>query len=70
MKQKDAYEQLCREYLGNCKVCDSCVAEVWCIENQVKKSRVPQKDCTEKLKEYFRQRKQVYFAKWSDAIPG
>ena len=57
MKQQDAYEQLCREYLGNCKICYSCVAEGWCIENQVKKSRVPQKDCVEKLKEYFRQRK-------------
>ena len=66
MKQKDAYEQLCREYLGNCKICDSCVAEGWCIENQVKKSRVPQKDCVEKLKEYFRQRKLFTIGEYCD----
>lgn len=58
MKMKDAYDLLIREYLGTLKPlsCDSCIAEFFCIENMYKKSRCPQRDCPERIKEYLRAR--------------
>ena len=55
MKQSDAYDLLCKEYLSKCREsgCDGCVAEFYCIENHLRKDRYPQNDCHEKLKKYF-----------------
>jgi len=33
------------------------MAELFCIENMYKKSRSPQEDCPERLKEYLRRRR-------------
>ena len=56
MDVKQAYDQLCREYIDSCKACDECVAEWWCIENQLRTGRAPQSNCPDKLKEYYRQK--------------
>ena len=57
MKQKEAYERLCKEYLSKCEEsgCDGCIAEFHCIENSLRSDKYPQKDCSEKLKKYLRQ---------------
>lgn len=57
MKKDDAYELLVKEYLSKCKEygCDSCIAEHYCIQNNLRTDRYPQKDCPNKLKEYFKQ---------------
>lgn len=59
MDIKTAYNQLIKEYLSKIEPfgCDSCVAEIFCIENMYKKGRCPQDDCPEKLKEYFRRKR-------------
>ena len=46
---------LIREYLSKCQEygCDSCIAEHYCIENDLRTDRYPQKDCPEKLKAYL-----------------
>ena len=54
MKQKYAYQLLVKEYLSKCKCCDECVAEGFCIRNQYKRGREPNKDCPKFLAEYFR----------------
>ena len=56
MRLSEAYDMLCKEYLSKLSEygCDGCVAEYYCIENQLRKDRFPQKDCVDKLKEYFR----------------
>jgi len=55
MKQSEAYDLLCKEYLSKCREsgCDGCVAEFYCVENNLRKDRYPQNDCHEKLKKYF-----------------
>lgn len=55
MKQSEAYDLLCKEYLSKCREsgCDGCVAEFYCIENHLRNDRYPQNDCPEKLKKYF-----------------
>lgn len=56
MKQKEAFELLCKEYLSKCKEsgCDGCVAQIYCIKNNLRKDRKPQEDCVKKLAEYFK----------------
>ena len=56
MKQREAYDRLCEEYLSKCKEtgCDGCIAEFYCIENNLRTDRYPQNDCPEKLKAYLR----------------
>ena len=56
MKQSEAYDRVIVEYLSKCKEtgCDGCIAEFYCIENNLRTDRYPQKDCPEKLKEYLR----------------
>ena len=56
MKQKEAYDRLCKEYLSKCKEigCDGCIAEYYCIENHLRTDCFPQKDCPEKIKDYLR----------------
>lgn len=46
---------LIREYLSKCQEygCDSCIAEYYCIENNLKTDRYPQKDCPEKIETYL-----------------
>jgi hypothetical protein len=57
MKKDDAYELLVKEYLSKCRDsgCDGCVAEYYCIKNNLRTDRYPQDDCSDKLKEYFKQ---------------
>lgn len=58
MNKNDAYELLVKEYIARCQYgCDSCMAEYWCTTNHLRTSRVPQKDCPEKLKRYLRERR-------------
>lgn len=59
MKMKDAYDLIIREYLGTLRPlgCDGCVAEFYCIKNMYKKSREPQNDCPDRIKEYLRYRR-------------
>ena len=56
MKKNDAYEHLVKDYLDKCKNagCDSCIAEHYCIQNNLRTDRYPQEDCPTKLKEYLR----------------
>lgn len=56
MKQKEAYDRICEEYLSKCKEvgCDGCIAEFYCIENGLRSDRYPQEDCPKKLKDYLR----------------
>lgn len=53
MKKDDAYDILCEEYLSKCNTCDECVAEYYCIENNLRDSKG---NCVEKIKGYFRNR--------------
>lgn len=54
----DAFELLIVEYLNKCREhgCDSCIAQIFCIENNLRKSRYPQDDCPDKIKKYLEQR--------------
>lgn len=56
MRQAEAYARLCKEYLSKCRDCgcDGCIAENYCIKNDLRTDRYPQKDCVEKLKAYLR----------------
>jgi len=56
MKQADAYTLMCKEYLSKCEEsgCDGCIAEHYCIKNNLRADRYPQKDCVNKLKAYLR----------------
>ena len=56
MNREKAYDRIIREYLGKCNEygCDGCIAEFYCIENNLRKDRYPQKDCSDKLKAYLR----------------
>lgn len=58
MKQSEAYELLRKEYLSKLQDigCDGCIAEYYCIENNLRKDRFPQADCSEKLKQYLQHR--------------
>ena len=56
MNKNEAYDYIVREYLHKCSCCDECISEYYCIENQLKKSRVPQEDCMDKIKDYLRSR--------------
>lgn len=57
MKQKDAYEHLCREYFGKCEGCDECVAECFCIVEGLKYGREPAEDCIKNIQQYYRQKR-------------
>lgn len=59
MKQSEAYDLLCKEYISKCEEigCDGCIAEYYCIENHLRADRYPQKDCIDKLKSYLRNSK-------------
>lgn len=56
MKQSDAYNHLCKEYLSKCREsgCDGCIAEYYCIKNHLRTGRYPQDGCVEKLQKYLR----------------
>lgn len=58
MRKDEAYSLLIKEYLSKCREhgCDSCIAEYYCIENNLRRDRYPQDDCPEKLKKYLRWR--------------
>ena len=55
LERECIYEKLCIEYLGKCREygCDSCVAEIFCIENGLRKDRYPHDGCVENLKAYL-----------------
>ena len=58
MKMGEAYDLLIKEYLDKCQYtgCDGCIAEIYCIENNLRTDRYPQRDCPEKLKAYLKRR--------------
>lgn len=58
MKKQDAYDLICKEYLDKCKEygCDSCIAETWCLMNNLKYDRYPQDNCIHKLQAYLKYR--------------
>lgn len=58
MTKSDAYELIVKEYLSKCREsgCDGCIAQVYCIEHNLRTDRFPQPDCSEKLKDYLRLR--------------
>ncbi len=56
MRRVDAFELLIKEYLNKCACCDECIAEYYCIENNLRNSRFPQTDCPEKLRNYLMQK--------------
>ena len=41
MNLKESYDYLCKEYLSKCKTCDECIAETYCILNNLRNSRYP-----------------------------
>lgn len=45
---------LIREYLSKCDCCDECMAETFCILNEMRKSRVPQEYCEKNIEEYMK----------------
>ena len=56
MNKSESLDMICKEYLSKCKEtgCDGCIAEFYCIENNLRHDRYPQEDCLEKLKDYLR----------------
>mgnify|MGYP003290511673 CR=1 FL=1 len=46
-------DKIMREYLSKIKCCDECFCEFYCIENQLKKSRIPERDCDYKINKYL-----------------
>lgn len=54
MKQNEAYDLVCKEYLNKCKEygCDSCIAENYCILNHLRDNN----KCIDNLKGYLKQR--------------
>ena len=57
MSKDDAYEILVKEYLSKLNItgCDGCVAQYYCILNNLRTDRYPQENCQFKIKEYFNQ---------------
>lgn len=58
MKMKESYNLLIKEYIDKCDCCDECIAEFYCIENDLRTYRSPveKNKCHENLKEYLRSR--------------
>jgi len=54
MKIKDAYDRLVDEYLSKVNLCDECCATWYCTMNHIRKSREPNDDCTENIKQFLR----------------
>ena len=46
-------DKLIKEYLSKCECCDECFAEYFCIENDLRKDRIPQDYCVCNIKQYF-----------------
>lgn len=55
MKKDEIITKLIKEYLSKCKEygCDSCIAQIYCIENNLRESRYPQDYCEENLLQYL-----------------
>lgn len=56
MKRSDAYNLLIKEYLSKCNACDECVAQIYCISNNLRTARYPIDGCEKKVADYMRQR--------------
>lgn len=58
MSKDEAYELVIKEYLSKCRDCgcDGCVAQFYCIENNLRSDRYPQSDCPQKLKAYLHEK--------------
>ena len=54
------YRLLASEYLSKCECCDECFAEFYCIENQLRASRVPQDYCVKNIYTYLKNRQEDY----------
>ena len=52
-----ALEKVIIEYLGKCKEygCDSCFAQCYCIEHDLRSSRNPQDYCIDNIKKYLKE---------------
>lgn len=55
MKKDEIITKLIKEYLSKCEEygCDSCMAQTYCIENNLRDSRHPQDYCEDNLREYL-----------------
>lgn len=58
MTKSEALDLLTKEYLDKCMLygCDSCFAEYFCIENNLRNGRYPEKNCVDKIKVYLKHR--------------
>lgn len=57
MNKSESLERLSKEYIFKCKCCDECFAEMFCITNHKRESRVPHKDimkCVLNITEYLK----------------
>lgn len=57
MNIKEAYNKICKEYIDNLHEigCDGCMAQIFCIKNDLRTDRYPQKDCVAKLQKYLQE---------------
>lgn len=58
MNKSESLELLSKEYIHKCKCCDECLAEMFCITNDKRDSRMPHKDimkCVLNIAEYLKQ---------------
>lgn len=57
MNKSESLERLSKEYISKCKCCDECFVEMFCIQNQRRKGRVPHKDimkCVLNITDYLK----------------
>ena len=52
----DILELMIDEYLSKVTDCDSCIAQCFCIKNNLRKSRKPQDYCNDNLNKYLKHR--------------
>lgn len=57
---KGQCERLIKEYISKCKACDECFAEIFCITNDLRKSREPQSYCVDNIIAYLKLKEQEH----------
>lgn len=59
--QPEAFALLIKEYLSKCSCCDECFAQLYCIENQLRTSRLPQEYCVNNICDYLKENRPVRY---------
>lgn len=57
MNKSESLERLSKEYISKCTCCDECFVEMFCIQNQRRKGRVPHEDimkCVQNISDYLK----------------